>query len=77
MQGATMKTDFIVVLHRRLVLPRLLRSPSTEICYVILITVFLLNLILFGLIALIAFGEAADYFDMGSCMQVLCLILSL
>ena len=30
------KTDFIVVIHLRLVLPRLLRVPSTEICYVLL-----------------------------------------
>jgi len=38
------KTDFIaVLLHRRLVLTRLLRVPSTEICYVLLITVCLLS----------------------------------
>lgn len=37
------KTDFKVVLHRRLVLPRWLRVPSTEICYILLITVFLLS----------------------------------
>ena len=37
------KIGFIAVLYRRSVLPRLLRVPSTEICYILLITVFLLS----------------------------------
>jgi hypothetical protein len=36
----TCKTDFNVVFHRRIVLSRLLRVPSTEIRYVLLITLF-------------------------------------